>query len=68
MNNGWMSRNEVIHRHTGGLEIRWLQNAHFLHIHRHTGGLEISKKLHCRLSQIHRHTGGLERLQKMVKT
>ena len=52
---------ELIHRHTGGLEINHAQIAAMIDIHRHTGGLERwGSSTHHRWI-IHRHTGGLEK-------
>jgi len=50
----------IIHRHTGGLEIRQLHICQLALIHRHTGGLEIIKEVINNLIPIHRHTSGLE--------
>ena len=55
---------QIIHRHTGGLEISALSVFLQMGIHRHTGGLENIISTRFDFFGIHRHTGGLENVRR----
>ena len=57
---GYPNAHRCIHRHTGGLEKKYVVAAKGMGIHRHTGGLEKNENGADEGYLIHRHTGGLE--------